>query len=72
MKIRENEVYPEVRKQFSFEEDMYIKYIELERIVKDYKKMKYSDDDKSISDTIEFRDGFIAGVKLMSSIFLDM
>lgn len=59
------------RDAFTFEEKMYEKYIELRKVMHELESMKYGSDDKLINSE-DFKQGFIAGVKVISSILLDI
>lgn len=59
------------REEYTMEEEMFEHYKEIRKAVNDVQNLKYSFEDK-LSGSSEFKAGFIAGVKIMSSIFMDM
>ena len=60
-----------VREEFSIEEKLYESYVEMRKNIGKLENLKYSNEDKYISSK-EFKQGFIAGVKIMSSLLLDL
>ena len=59
------------RDAFTFEEKLYQKYLELRKITSELESIKYSKAD-TYSTSEDFKQGFIAGVKIMSSILLGL
>lgn len=59
------------REEYTMEEEIFEHYKEIRKAVNDVQNLKYSFEDK-LSGSPEFKAGFIAGVKIMSSIFMDM
>ena len=59
------------RENFSFEEKLYVSSIEMRIALGKMEKMKYGGDDKYLQSE-DFKQGFIAGVKIMSSMLLDL
>ena len=60
-----------IREDFSIEEKLYENYISMRKNLKEYESYKYSSEDPYINSQ-EFKQGFIAGVKIISSIILDI
>ena len=59
------------REDFTIEEKLYDSYIEMRKNMNKLEKFKYGGDDPILSNE-EFKQGFIAGVKIMSSLLLDI
>lgn len=59
------------REYYTLAESLYNNYNEMRIALNNFEKMKYEVKDKYISNE-DFKQGFIAGVKIMSSMFLDM
>lgn len=59
------------RSDFTFEEKLYNKYIALRKVISDLESIKYKNVDE-LSLSKDFKQGFLAGVKIMSSIFIDV
>jgi len=59
------------RQEYSMEEKLFKKHIEMRKIVKDIEKQKYNVDD-SLECSDEYKQGFIAGVKTLASIIFDL
>lgn len=59
------------REQYTFAETLYNNYIEMRECLNQVERLKYDIEDKYIINE-DFKQGFIAGVKIMSSLFLDM
>lgn len=59
------------RENYSIEEELYKNYIEMRKSLGKLENMKYSNEDKLL-DSEEFKQGFIAGIKIMSSILIDL
>lgn len=59
------------RENYSLEEELYKNYIEMRSVIGKLESMKYNNEDK-ILNSEEFKQGFIAGVKIMSSLLLDV
>ena len=68
-KNKENLLY--VREDFSVEEELYKNYIAMRKSISKVESMKYENRDKYL-ESDDFKQGFIAGVKIMSSILLDL
>lgn len=64
-----NERY--MRDTFTLEEEIYKNYIEMRKAVSKVENYKYATED-SMKDSKAFKEGFIAGVKVMSTFFMDM
>ena len=64
------EVY--TRSGHSYEEKLYEHYVAMNKVVGEFVSMKYGKQDESFMRSEQFKQGFIAGLKIMSSIFLDM
>ena len=60
-----------IRQQYSLEEELYNKYIELRKSISRIENIKYDNPDTAALSE-EFKQGFIAGVKIMSSLLLDI
>ena len=60
-----------IREYYTLAESLYNNYNEMRIALNNFEKMKYEVKDKYISNE-DFKQGFIAGVKIMSSMFLDM
>ena len=60
-----------IREEYSIEEELYNKYLELRKSLSRVENIKYDNPD-TISLSEEFKQGFIAGVKIMSSLLLDI
>ena len=56
----------------SYEEKLYEYYVEMNNVVNEFIGMKYGKQEDKLLRSNEFKQGFIAGLKIMSSIFLDM
>lgn len=59
------------REKFSLEEKLYENYVEMRKNMNKLENFKYGKEDKYISSE-EFKQGFIAGVKIMSSLLIDL
>ena len=59
------------REQFSFAEKLYNDYISMRKTINNYENMKYSIKDPYITSE-EFKQGFISGVKIISSLLIDI
>ena len=59
------------RTDFTFEEELFNKYMELRSVVSLLENKKYAVID-DMKDKELFKQGFLAGVKIMSSILLDV
>ena len=59
------------REQFSFAEKLYNDYISIRKTINNYENMKYSIKDPYITSE-EFKQGFISGVKIISSLLMDI
>ena len=68
-KEKSNERY--IREDFSIEEKLYESYIEMRKNMNKLENYKHGKEDNYIS-SADFKQGFIAGVKIMSSILLDI
>ena len=60
-----------IRESYSIEEDLYESYRNMWIAMNKYENIKYSKDDEMV-DSEDFKQGFIAGVKIMSSLLLDI
>ncbi len=60
-----------VRSDFTYEERLFEKYMELRQIMSELENKKYSKLDE-FKDKESFKQGFLAGAKIMSSILLDI
>lgn len=60
-----------VREHYSACELIFKKYKEMREVINDIYRLKYDVKDE-IANTKEFEKGFIAGVKVMMSLFMDM
>lgn len=60
-----------IREDFTYAESLYKKYIEMREVLSKYELMKYSTTDP-YSTSEDFKQGFIAAIKIMSSIFMDL
>ena len=60
-----------IREYYTLAESLYNNYNEMRIALNNFEKMKYEVKDKYISNE-DFKQGFIAGVKIMSSMFLDV
>lgn len=69
-KNKDNESY--IRDSFTFEEELFKLYIEMRQAVNRVEKMKYSGADDIIISNEDFKQGFLAGVKIMSSLLFDI
>lgn len=68
-KDKARELY--TREDFTFEEQLFEKYMEMRKIVNTLENKKYSVPD-NFADKETYKQGFLAGVKIMSSIFIDI
>ena len=59
------------RENFSYVEELYMNYIAMRKAINRVEFMKYGKDDP-FSSSEEFKQGFIAGCKIMSSILMDL
>lgn len=59
------------RVNFTFEEELFKKYMELRQVVSLLENMKY-DAEEEMKDKESFKQGFLAGDKVMSSVLLDI
>ncbi len=59
------------RVNFTFEEELFNKYMELRKVVSLLENIKYDAEDE-MKDKEAFKQGFLAGVKVMSSVLLDI
>lgn len=59
------------REDFTFEEELFQKYLDLRSVVNKLENIKYKNADKFATSN-DFKQGFLAGVKVMSSIFIDV
>lgn len=64
------ELFDNIRENYSMAEKIYKAYFEMRKSVNKTINMKYKKEDTAIN-TPEFKEGFIAGDKVMSSILLD-
>ena len=69
-KDKMNESY--IRNSFTLEEELFKAYIEMRKAVNKVEKMKYSGVDDVIISNEDFKQGFLAGVKIMSSLLFDV
>ena len=60
-----------IRDDFTYCEKLYDKYLEMRKVLSDIELIKYAKSDP-IQTSEDFKQGFIAGVKIMSSIFMDV
>ena len=60
-----------MRSHHTASESIYKEYMNMRDAVNQINKLKYEFDDK-ISTSKEFKKGFIAGVKVMMSLFMDL
>lgn len=60
-----------VRDTFTFEEEIFQKYIDMRKALSKVENYKYATEDDKINSK-DFKEGFIAGVKIMSTFFMDM
>ena len=60
-----------IREDFSIEEKLYENYIEMRKNMSKLENYKYGKEDKYMTSE-EFKQGFIAGVKIMSSLLIDL
>ncbi len=56
---------------YTLEENLYQKYIDMRKAMHNLEQYKYSKDDPYIKSE-DFKQGFLAGVKIMSSMLLDI
>ena len=68
-KDRSFELY--TREKFTLEEKLYKDYVSMRKTMNDLENCKYAVDDKMLEST-DFKQGFLAGVKIMSSLLLDI
>ena len=59
------------REDFTIEEKLYDAYIEMRKNMNKLEKFKYGIDDPMLNSE-EFKQGFIAGIKIMSSLLIDV
>ena len=60
------------RDNYTMAENLYLRYMEMRKTIKGVENLKYSGDIDSFENNEDFKQGFIAGVKIMSAIFMDM
>lgn len=60
-----------IREQYSLEEQLYTHYAKMREAMSNIENIKYYKED-TFSKSEDFKQGFIAGVKIMSSILLDL
>ena len=60
-----------VNEECNFAERLYNNYIAMQKSLKGLEKKKYGKEGKNLNSQ-DFKQGFIAGVKILSSLFLDM
>ena len=60
-----------VREHYSASEVIFKEYIKMREAINNIYRLKYTFEDE-IANTKEFEKGFIAGVKVMMSLFMDM
>ena len=65
----EQELY--MRNHHTVSENIYSEYMNMRSEINRINKLKYEFDDE-ISSSKEFRKGFVAGVKVMMSLFMDL
>jgi len=68
-KDKATEMY--TREKYTFEESLYAKYVDMRKIVSKIENFKYWNDDRQVKSAV-FKHRFIASVKIMSSLFMDM
>ncbi|MBE5736601.1 MAG: hypothetical protein E7356_04560 [Clostridiales bacterium] len=59
------------REKYTMEEKIYESYVNMRKSLSELENYKYATEDKYISSE-EFKQGFIAGLKIMSSLLLDI
>ncbi len=59
------------REDFTFEEGLFQKYLDLRSVVNKLENIKYKNADEFATSN-DFKQGFLAGIKVMSSIFIDV
>ena len=59
------------RENFSIEEELYDSYKNMRIALNKYENMKYSVEDNIVKSE-DFKQGFIAGIKIMSSLLIDL
>lgn len=59
------------RKFYTMEEELYKHYLKLRGVLHDIEAFKYATED-NFSTSEDFKQGFIAGVKIMSSMLIDL
>lgn len=59
------------REKFSLEERLYESYSQMRKDMNEFEKFKYGNEDKFV-ESEEFKQGFIAAIKIMSSLLLDI
>lgn len=59
------------RQDYTFEEELFQKYLALRNVVNKLENIKYKNTDEFATSN-DFKQGFLAGVKIMSSIFIDV
>ncbi len=60
-----------IREDFTFEEKLFEKYMALRKVANEYENFKYAKPD-NYATSEDFKQGFIAGVKVLSSILIDI
>ncbi len=60
-----------IRDEFSFEEKLYEKYVEMRKIIHEFENLKYATSDV-YTQSEDFKQGFLAGVKTISSLIIDI
>lgn len=60
-----------MRDTFTFEEEVYEKYMEMRKALSKVENYKYETKD-NMQSSKDFKEGFIAGMKIMSTFFMDM
>ena len=60
------------REYYTMAEQIYEQYMQIRKVVKGIENMKYGGDIDSFEHNEDFKQGFIAAVKVMSAIFMDM
>lgn len=59
------------REEFTMEEQLYNYYIQMRKVMHSLENFKYGTEDKFQSSE-DFKQGFLAGIKILSSILLDI
>lgn len=60
-----------LRDDFTYCEKLYDKYLEMRKVLGDIETLKYGKTDPILKSE-DFKQGFIAGVKIMSSMLMDL